>query len=127
MSSPDRSVAQGRDGRKDHQRRTGNDPQGPTGRAAGTYTPSAAYTSLSRDDRAFLDAWLVGADFPMAPVVRRLLAAHDDRVEALATLRSAWNAHMETCQQHATLPTIEPPSEADLAAWRDAPSGTASA
>lgn len=38
----DRTSAQGRDGRKDHQRRTGNDPHGPTGRSGGSYTPSAA-------------------------------------------------------------------------------------
>lgn len=42
------SAAQGRDGRKDHQRRTGNDPHGPTGRAAGTYTPSAATAQFER-------------------------------------------------------------------------------
>jgi hypothetical protein len=30
--------------------------------------------TLSRQERQMLDAWLVGADFPMAPVVRRLLA-----------------------------------------------------
>lgn len=40
------------------------------------------------------------------------------------SLRAAWNAHMETCPKHATLdvPTME-----QIQAWRDAPSGTASA
>lgn len=51
----------------------------------------------------------------------------DELLASLATLRSAWNAHMVTCPQHAALPTVEPPTEAELAAWRDAPSGTASA
>jgi hypothetical protein len=47
--------------------------------------------------------------------------------EALRTLRSAWNAHMETCPQHAALPDLPAPSWEDLERWRDAPSGTASA
>jgi len=45
--------------------------------------------------------------------------------ESLTVLRDAWNAHMETCPQHAALPVL--PSFDDLQAWRDAPSGTASA
>jgi hypothetical protein len=72
------------------------------------------------------------------PTWRRaaLKASHDvlalerelqGRIAALDGLRSAWNAHMETCPQRAALPMPEPPSWEDLAAWRDAPSGTASA
>lgn len=52
-------------------------------------------------------------------------AALDRAEEALRQLRDAWNAHMETCPQHAALPVL--PSWDDLERWRDAPSGTASA
>lgn len=56
----------------------------------------------------------------------KLLAEHDRCRDALAGLRSAWNAHMATCPQHAALPDLSGPTWADLEAWRDAPSGTAS-
>jgi hypothetical protein len=61
----------------------------------------------------------------IASVRREADEAVDWITDALDTLRSAWNAHMDGCPVQG--PTIEPPTEADLAAWRDAPSGTASA
>lgn len=42
-------------------------------------------------------------------------------VEALASLRAAWDAHMKTCPQHANAPTL-----ADIDTWMSAPSNTAS-
>lgn len=56
-----------------------------------------------------------------------LVAERDDALDALRMLRSAWNAHMDTCPQHAALPVLPAPTENDLRAWRDAPTGTASA
>ena len=69
-------------------------------------------------------------DMPWGEALGLLWAIEQDLSaarESLAMLRSAWNKHMETCPQHAALPTPEPPSWEDLQAWRDAPSGTASA
>ena len=62
-----------------------------------------------------------------ATLMRDVLAEYDYRVGALATLRRAWDAHMETCPQHAALPDLPAPSWKDLETWRDAPSGTAAA
>ncbi len=64
----------------------------------------------------------------IVPLAERLLAVRRENVDlrnALAMLRSAWNAHMETCPQPPVLPFHPGPSQADLEAWRDAPSGTA--
>lgn len=42
--------------------------------------------------------------------------------EALESLRAAWNEHMKTCPQHADVPSM-----AEIDAWMNAPSNTASA
>lgn len=52
--------------------------------------------------------------------------ALDELLEDLATLRAAWNAHMETCPPVGR-PEIAQASWDDLERWRNAPSGTASA
>lgn len=58
---------------------------------------------------------------------RRLKEEIEERLTALAIIRSTWNAHMATCPKHAALPDLPAPSWDDLESWRDAPSGTASA
>lgn len=58
----------------------------------------------------------------------KLLSARCAKAEeSLAVLRSAWNAHMATCPQHAALPDLTAPTEDELREWRNAPSNTASA
>ncbi len=52
----------------------------------------------------------------------RLREERDEAREALAMLRSAWNAHMSTCAGHG--PTV---SWEQMEDWRNAPSNTASA
>lgn len=52
----------------------------------------------------------------------RLRSQLQGAVEALASLRAAWDEHMKTCPQHAKLPGL---SE-HLEAWKNAPSNTAS-
>ena len=64
---------------------------------------------------------------PACPVHGWVCALLESREEAIRQLRDAWNAHMETCPQHAALPVLPAPTEDELRAWRDAPSGTASA
>lgn len=60
---------------------------------------------------------------------RRDIGWHAEQflVDAVRQLRDAWNAHMATCPQHAALPDLPGATWADLEAWRNAPSGTASA
>jgi hypothetical protein len=60
---------------------------------------------LDVESREFLEAWLVGADFPMAATVKLLLGAHDARVAelervtaALRDLREAAGDYHQGCE-----------------------------
>lgn len=103
-----------------------------------TEQPSAAITRLSagvaiareRETRH----WTIkqrrealGEHWPSetARITREADEAVDFLMSALDTLRSAWNAHFETCPT--PTPDLPAPSWDDLNRWRDAPSGTASA
>lgn len=57
-----------------------------------------------------------------ADEVECLRRQHQEAVQALQSLRAAWNEHMKTCSQHAKVPSFE-----EIEAWRNAPSNTASA
>jgi predicted transcriptional regulator len=50
---------------------------------------SDTQTRLDVTSREFLEAWLVGADFPMAATVKLLLGAHDARVAELERVTAA--------------------------------------
>ena len=69
----------------------------------------------------------LGADWPSetARITSEADAAVDWYMEALAQLRSAWNAHFEKCPE--PLLPISPPTVEQVNAWLNAPSDTASA
>ena len=77
--------------------------------------------TIEQRREAFGDHW----PSESARITREADAAVDFLVNALDGLRSAWNAHFETCPT--PTPDLPAPSWEDLQAWRDAPSGTASA
>lgn len=78
---------------------------------------------IERSNESFYHDLITEAKMSLAS----LLIESRDTAHALEGIRSAWNAHMETCSQHAALPVLPAPTEDELRARRDAPSGTASA
>ncbi len=72
-------------------------------------------TEFLRDfDHAIVRLNALGVD------VLRLRGFVCQHLEALESLRAAWNEHMKTCPQHAKLPSFD-----EIKAWMDAPSNTA--
>jgi hypothetical protein len=56
---------------------------------------SDTQTRLDVTSREFLEAWLVGADFPMAATVKLLLGAHDARVAELERVTAALREYQD--------------------------------